>query len=433
MDGQDETGGDYVSTILRLHKPEKLDRLELALLSLCGQRHPFLAPIVVLQDFDDAAEAEVRKVADRLPWRPEARAVEIVNLRGLPDGDHRARLLNAGLEAATGDYIGFLDYDDILYPNAYCDLVERIRRSGHVAAFGAATIADIDPGSPGGACPAKRPFPVSKHKYEFFKRNIYPIHSFLVRRDAATDIRVPEHLQRLEDYHFLLSVLKDHDWDDELIGKPPICEYVNWTDGSNALPGEGDAHRRLLEARAEIAAYKESLQISFPLPRLLSLIGSASSDTLPMPLPTAGALGPAADLSSRFIGAIRPFLPFVGLWHRLEGGFDRLDWDGFHASYGGVVRLPDHLVRPAIGLVFATRPSSLRPSFRFIAQANFQEPCEAGKAATFDGRAAVPWEHLTKGRDRLVLFLVTGDGRLFRAAACAMLEKSQHLRIDDAA
>lgn len=417
---------EHVSTILRLHDPARLDRLELALMSLCGQRHPHLSPVIVLQDFCETDELAVRRIAGRLPWRAQSDPPDILNLRGLGPGDHRSKLLNAGLRAATGAYVGFLDFDDWLYPHAYSALIERIRCSGKPVAVGAVAIADMDAASPGGACLRKRPFPHGRSKYDVFASNTYPIHSFLMKRDVAQSVLIPETLCALEDYYVLLSILKDHDWDDALVRQPPIADYVYWADGSNSVAGtsgRGTAGLPWRAAARDIAQLKQDMMIKIPLARLLSMAAAAESDPGQSP----------PELSAAFLRSIRAFLPFVEFWRRVEGGVHEVAWNGFEAGFSGTVRMPKSRAIPAAGLVFLRRPSRLRPSYRHLSTIGFEVSAEDDGLFTFSGSTALTAQHMRRGRNQLVLFVLTGDGRLYRAPHAGVPSLGSTFRLRDAA
>lgn len=421
---------DYVSTILRLHDPRRIDRLELALMSLCGQRHAFLSPVIMLQDFSDADEARVRQVAGRLPWRAETRPPEILNLRGLGNGDHRTKLLNAGLRAATGAYVAFLDFDDYLYPHAYSSLIARIAASGKIAAFGAVAIAEIDPDSPAGACLSKRPFPQNRSKYDFFRENFYPIHSFLMKSEVAKSVVVPDHLCAMEDYYFLLSTLKDHDWDDELTRSAPIAEYVYWADQSNTIAGtfgHGYSGPAWQSAEREIERYKQGVMVTIPMHGLLSVVETARRDK------AGERQAHMPDVSTAFLRSFRAILPFVGLWRRVEGGVDEVAWNGSETSFSGSIKMPEREPTPAAGLLFLGRPSRLRPSFRHLATIGFEPLRPDDNSFAFAGSTVLTARQMRKGRHQLVLFVVTGGGRLYRASQASVPLLASTIRLHEAA
>jgi glycosyltransferase involved in cell wall biosynthesis len=87
--------------------------------SLLAQRHDRLEVIVV----DDGSNDRSGDLAESVAARDERVRVVHTSNRGL--GAAR----NEGLRHATGDLLGFVDSDDVLPPDAYAGLVERILRS----------------------------------------------------------------------------------------------------------------------------------------------------------------------------------------------------------------------------------------------------------------------------------------------------------------
>jgi len=105
-----ETIGPLVSVIIRTKDRPAL--LANALASVAGQTYRNIEVVLV----NDGGE-DVGSLADRLlPDMP-------VRYADLPTGRGRAAAANAGLEAARGKYVNFLDDDDILYPEHLATLV----------------------------------------------------------------------------------------------------------------------------------------------------------------------------------------------------------------------------------------------------------------------------------------------------------------------
>ncbi len=397
-----------VSTILRLHDPRRIDRLRLALMSLCGQRHSHIEPIIVLQNFSDADELRVQQAVDQFPWSEATRRAKIINLRGLPAGDHRTKLLNAGLNAATGDFVGFLDYDDYLYPNAYSLLISRIEKSGKPAAFAQLLLSQVDPKSSGGACLSKKLFPTPITRHIFFLENIYPIHSFLIKRELVKNIAVPEHLEVLEDYYFLLSVLNKQDWDDSLVGGSPIGEYVYWTDNSNTVSTsetESEEGKAWRDARECIASYKNDMRIplSVMLPAVASLGGVQES-----------------NLPSVYPRIVLRLLPLISFFKQLNGSFEKVQWDGQLLSVAGEVQVPaSKKIDADVGFLFLRRQStSLSYSYRLLGGIKLSSAkTKDSSVLSFTQSLPLGLRQVRKGRNVLGLFVVDRKGKLYPTTA----------------
>lgn len=102
-----------ISIVLPVHDPEP-EWLQGALDSVRGQIYPRWQLCIV----DDASTREdVRKVLD------EARADPRIDVTRLERNEGIARASNLGIQRARGDFVGFLDHDDALKPNALFEVV----------------------------------------------------------------------------------------------------------------------------------------------------------------------------------------------------------------------------------------------------------------------------------------------------------------------
>lgn len=109
---------DKISVIMAVY--DARDLLPLAVQSVLAQTHKNLELILV----EDGSPNGCGELCDALAKNdPRIRVIHKPN-----GGAASAR--NAGLDAATGDYVGFVDSDDLVEPDFYAALLDALRQAG---------------------------------------------------------------------------------------------------------------------------------------------------------------------------------------------------------------------------------------------------------------------------------------------------------------
>ena len=162
-----------VSIVVRTYDRPAL--LERALASLAAQEYRPLEAIVV-----NGGGPDVRELVERFSDRISVRYVAATHRTKIGESS------NLGVRAASGKYVGYLDDDDLLYPDHVRRAVEVLERTGAVAAYGNCVgeyldIVDEIPSLIGYTMFLDRAF----SQDDLFVRNVAPIHSIVHRRDAA--------------------------------------------------------------------------------------------------------------------------------------------------------------------------------------------------------------------------------------------------------
>lgn len=260
----------WLSVIVRVHDPSRLEMLDLALFSLACQGYGNIEVLVCCQGFSEDALAAVRGLIEATV-RPPGSEWRVLNLVCRP-GDHRAALINLGIGEASGRYLAFLDFDDVVYAGAYAFLIDKLRADERAAvAFGRIHRVDTVGGGAGYYALSKRNFDNSA-KLAFFAYNIFPIHSAVIDRSrvSAADLRFNEDMGRLEDYEFYLRLLGNAHWLD-LRDRVKAGEYLLRSDGSNSVDEDrsSDAWQR---AERYLAATKAALRVPVPANELAALV-----------------------------------------------------------------------------------------------------------------------------------------------------------------
>ncbi|MBQ7626940.1 MAG: glycosyltransferase, partial [Rhodocyclaceae bacterium] len=190
--------------------------LEIIIVAACGASHPE-PPARVL-------DHPVRLVRSERPLR-------------------RSEAANAGLDAARGDLLCFLDDDDALLPGHFEPLVEALRAHPQAVAAYSGTSAETPDGH------VLRVYGRPFDRTDLYLENCFPIHSVLFRREAVqAGARFDPAFDLCEDWDFWLQLARCGDF--------VYCEAVTalyriTEDGGYALQGDGQtaylAERAVLE------------------------------------------------------------------------------------------------------------------------------------------------------------------------------------------
>lgn len=272
---QDDT--QLLDCIVRFHDPRRLAELERCVFSLAGQRYRPLNIVLVLQRFTPAEIAATEAALAPMLALPGAPSLTVRNWNGEAVTDARTHLLNCGVEAARGRYLAFLDYDDLLFPEAYELLVEKLRDQEAAIAFASVQVMQVEVRDRffrtiGPQTPTYR----GRDLGDLFDHNFCPIHSYLIDRSKlpADLLRFDPTLTIEEDYDLLLRICAQHPADFSLIGTE-IGYYIYKTDGSNTVGQAGGLHGEklaLYEAvQRRIRERKAMTPVSIPIQARLGL------------------------------------------------------------------------------------------------------------------------------------------------------------------
>jgi cellulose synthase/poly-beta-1,6-N-acetylglucosamine synthase-like glycosyltransferase len=117
-----------VSIIVRT-TASRIDLLDQSLFSIYGSDYSDIEVIIVAQTENNEAYQEVQALG--VSYITLGMRVKVI--RNPTQRDERARNLNFGIAASTGRYIGFLDDDDVLYPEHISTLVNILKSSESAA------------------------------------------------------------------------------------------------------------------------------------------------------------------------------------------------------------------------------------------------------------------------------------------------------------
>ncbi len=199
-----------ISVLIRIHDFSQLSLFEQALDSLAAQTYKDVEPIILAQNASPENLSQIKGLVSERFQKPRTMAEYQLHTLSVSNGqDARSALLNLGLKNASGRYVAFLDFDDLIEPDAYLLLIEAVNSSKAAVAVGGSKVVFIEKyGGQWVQTKEIKPFEWGKNKADLFRENFIPIHSFVLDRNiiSDTDLYFDESMVLCEDYEFLLRL-----------------------------------------------------------------------------------------------------------------------------------------------------------------------------------------------------------------------------------
>jgi hypothetical protein len=186
---------DLVSAIIPAHNAERF--IAATLRSALAQTYPRLEVIVI----DDGSRDATAAIAGRIA--AQDRRVRLIRLR-TNAGAARAR--NAGIEAATGRYIAFLDSDDLWLPEKTARQLALFEATQAIVCYTAYRTMDED----GRLGSRIIPVPASVTHAQLLHTNVIPTSAAIYDTRKVGKVYMPD-LRKRQDYGLWLKILKAAD------------------------------------------------------------------------------------------------------------------------------------------------------------------------------------------------------------------------------
>ena len=186
------------------------------------------------------------EVADDFPF--EVHRVDFPENRG------RSAAAQAGVEAATGDCVGFLDDDDLLAPE-HLESLTAMLRDGVDVAYSDAAVVCYEPSTNGWSESSRRlPYSRDFDREILLLDNYIPFHTVLMTREVleqagSFDLELPI----FEDWDLLIRLSRSSSF---VHLARTTCEYRHFLDGATDGPSGGHALGGTASARADFETLK---------------------------------------------------------------------------------------------------------------------------------------------------------------------------------
>ena len=237
-----------VTTIVRFHRSARIEELRSAIACLYTMEDCTVVPLIAAQDLDEAQADALQQMLAEFDWTPGYEPQVDRHASADGRGDLRARMLHASLQRVTSRYAAFLDYDDLLFPDAYAWLIQRLRTTGKAVAFGRVYWTGYS-SRLSAITGRRRAFEYGSSHDDFVRHNHAPLHSVLldVEQIDRAGLVYFDDQRFMEDYLMTLQLFRadNADWEGLQLNHY-VGDYVHSTDRAHTLALNDDAVREAL-------------------------------------------------------------------------------------------------------------------------------------------------------------------------------------------
>lgn len=270
-----------VSVIIRYHQGAGIHWLKDALFSVAIQTHRNFEIVLALHNCTDETIKEINHFISFLPIpNTKTKGPCVKTFNTLSTEDIRSKQINTGITVSSGQYICFLDYDDVLYQHAFALHIESLRETGATINFAGCRKALITT-KIGSMSYTKSKMPFLEREITIFDElfeNHFPIHSYMINRKKIekNDMFFDQSYSALEDYEFILRTISNYEFSTKDLNIP-VAEYRIRDDQTHTTPFH-DPNLQLtdpkwVDGRYKISELKKRLLLKHSISALLKMGG----------------------------------------------------------------------------------------------------------------------------------------------------------------
>ena len=210
-----------ISVIVPAYKTNPVFFREL-LDSMLAQVYPFWELVIA----DAQGDGSLEKIVDEYRAKLE-KGSEIIYLR-LSENLGISANTNAALELATGSYIGLLDHDDVLTPDALYCMAKEIERSAPIMLYSDEDKTDTELKT------FYEPHRKKKLKLDLIMTNNYICHFCVMRADVMKELKFRSEYDGAQDYDIILRCILKAKGRDDITHIPRILYHWRCHEESTA-------------------------------------------------------------------------------------------------------------------------------------------------------------------------------------------------------
>lgn len=181
------------------------DYLKALIMSVCAQSYPFWELILADATEDDGVERTVEKLCHEISVREYS---EKIRYHRLAENKGISENTNEAICLASSEYIGLLDHDDILTPDALFEMAAKIRREAEQDIVLQIIYSDED------KCDSRaqryyEPNRKERFNYDLLLSNNYICHFLVMKREVLQKLKLRREYDGAQDYDLLLRAVAE--------------------------------------------------------------------------------------------------------------------------------------------------------------------------------------------------------------------------------